>query len=1268
MRYQQYKNRMLKIRKVIDFFYRFRFVFAGALTAIVAASITLDVTKGNITETTEFKIAYQYGEEIECSGSAFMGNVTYEFRKKGDTEWSEEKPIYPGQYEARAKSKGSHGYKYSEESSFTISPYHTLFKVKESNINFGDDSPELVYDILPGDRLDENYIVEYADKTVKETKASIKRESLKIYNKDNVDVTSCYDILTDDTDIVFVPQKLTFNFVTPSAYTFTGDEDHPFTADEYNVTGNIYYDAQPVITGGVRRVAVGSEKNSHNIRIVDAQGNDYTANYDITIKDSTVTVNKAAAITITSSSPEKTYDDEPFNDSDFSYSCPGLLTNIHEITDVVYANRDVKTCSEANSIQNTFTYKIRDKRTGNEIDPLDYYQGVNVSYGTIKINKVPITINTPTINHTFDNKEVLGYKEGDEINYTGTLVGEDFIKVDSFPTKTVPGKYSNDYVCHVYRKMMVGSVLQDVDVSSNYDIKYSKGDINISVEPLVIKFDGRDLPYNGEAQMVYQNDNYGFIASGALPTGWTYSARVYNNLNELNPFTMTDVLANDNTYSANEEQVRLILWDEHGNPVQDSLSPQNDDIYKVDKVVSHNNDSNCDITFVFEESKVTKVDLAVTLTDFADLEYNQQTLEERLNLQSRVSSVGLQGDDEVIVSYSDNSQKTIKDAKATSYSLGLNVEVFNSINHQPTGGNYNITCNGNPLDGPVYSPIKINRKKVTIHTPDIDMVYSDSNIIPIKDIDFSSVEVFDEYGYPIDDLEVSFNTNKVYTAPVVNACSRTYTCFEDTDLIISNKTTHDILHKNGVLDNYDITLIEDGQLEITKRLIEIYQVDDESKDHIFYDGLDHGVFNGSNEIDYTHEDNDQEIGLLESQNHSLDIGSGKYKNTANNPGGASTFGYGVSDKVAYYGITIYKGGEDVTGNYDIQFPDEYIYINIIKKRISIESGSSKKVFDGNALDLYTEYDADEWVDIDQMKAAQFTYTVTRYDEKTGDYVNANLDEGDKVQVKKTVPAILEDSKNVGNHTNEFEWRVVDKQGNPKETGFYNVFPHYGTLEVKKLYIDFSIDNREKEYDSNNITFPNGDAIDAGYDGYQTNVTEYTREKGILLEYRPVNDPADPAKVIPFNKTAFESNFKVVARIYKGSYEKFYLANSDNPADPNYYAYRFSIETYLYLSGTETIYDVTSNVEMSFTNATLNYRVTKPRIELKRTMVTTTLELRILVGTLRANDTLYFGTEKFTTQLGKKPRVWASEFNRANVHIYRNDDPSDEVTDCYYIVM
>ena len=77
MRYQAYKNKMLKIRKVMNFFYAFRFVFIGAAVATAATITTLDLTKGNITESSDFEESYIYGQEITYSGSAFMTLEVY---------------------------------------------------------------------------------------------------------------------------------------------------------------------------------------------------------------------------------------------------------------------------------------------------------------------------------------------------------------------------------------------------------------------------------------------------------------------------------------------------------------------------------------------------------------------------------------------------------------------------------------------------------------------------------------------------------------------------------------------------------------------------------------------------------------------------------------------------------------------------------------------------------------------------------------------------------------------------------------------------------------------------------------------------------------------------------------------------------------------------------------------------------------------------------------------------------------------------------------
>ena len=1251
MRYQQYKNKMLRIRKVIDFFYRFRFVFAGAIAAIVATSIVLDTTRGNIIETSSFEKTYKYGEPITYSGSAFMGKVTYEFRRKGEEEWSEETPKYAGEYEARAKSQGSHGYKYSAETTFKIEPYETTFTIKNDRINFGDESPELAYTLLPGDRLEETYKVDYLDKTAETTTASINTQSLKIFNSDNVDVTDCYTITTESKDITFIPQVLTFTFTDPGAFTYTGNVNEPFTGDEYEVSGSIFYGAHPVISGGISTTEVINERNHHNISIIDDEGNDYTANYDFVINENWITVNKAPALSIFSPSLTQTYNGKPFSADKFtadSLIVNGLLSDVHEITDVVFDNTDVKECSEAKNIDNSFTYSIRDKSTGEVINPRLYYQDVLVDFGKINIEPISITVHSPNIDHIFDYKQVFGYEEGvSEPTYDGDLIAGDMLKVVTFPTEQIPGKYANDYKCEVHREVMVDGILQEINVSNNYDIHYDLGDININVVPLVIQFDGQDLTYDGAPHKVYKNDNQGHIVSGYLQPGWTMSATVYDSLNTYDPFNMETVLGEGQSYKADETKVEIYIWDEYGNPMTD--------YYRIDKTTSTSNNENCDVTFIFGESHINKAVLNITVEDFDDIVYNNLTLEDNLDLSSRVHSSGLQGDDIITVDYGTSSQKNIKDASETSYSVGLNIQVVNKYSGVPTGGNYKIEYD---RAEPITASVKIHRKYVKIYTPDLEMVYRDSNIIPQREIDFSGVVVYDEYGDPIDDLTVSYNKNKNYTAPDVSVGTYTYNSFSKDDLIISYKG--DVVHQNGVLDNYDIDLIYAGTIKITQRPLDIYQTIDETKDHIFYDGENHGVFTGSAEVDYSRQQGDNDEGLIDG--HTLTFENPYYKNTANGPGEAAQYGKDVGDKVAYFGTTVSNSEGEVTPNYEIHFFDDYFNINIIKKKIDIYSGSSKKVFDGAAFDLYTEYNEDQWVDITDMKDSQFRYEVTRYDETKNDYVNANLDGKDRVQVKKTKADILSASSEVGSHTNEFEWRVVDENGVEIARDHYNVVEHYGVLEVKKLTIDLYTNNREKEYDSQNITYPDqATSIDSA-DALEFSITTNSFEQGVRLEYRPVYDidGEDPTKIIPFNQTAFESRFQVRADIYKGDYPKFYLALSD--------PYWFNVVTNIYLKGTNTLYDNTSNVQLSFYSANLSYRVTKVRIELQQTRLTSTLELRILIGSLKADDVLYFGSEKHTAQLGRKPRQWESEFSRENVHIYRNGNFADEVTDCYYIVM
>ena len=1266
MRYQQYKNKMLRIRKVIDFFYRFRFVFAGIIVAIVAGSITLDVSKGSITETTEFQMSYVYGEQITYSGSAFMGTVTYEFRKKGedDSAWSEETPTKPGQYEARAKSRGNHGYKYSKESSFEIKPYETTFSIKDDSINYGNDQPELNYTLLPGDRFDkDSYKVNYADLTKVTTTASIDKDTLKIFNSNDEEVTDCYAITTEEKEITFIPEKLVFTFDDEEPFTYTGDEENKFTADVYHLTkGEIKYDQHEVLLDRKYGFNPDTFKNEHTFAIRDDEGNDYTDNYIIDCEENTIVVNKAAPLVITSSPLVKTYNNERFAANQFTIaSIEGLLDNVHEILpeDIVFANTELKTCDEAKAVKykNSFTFKVRDRYTHEEIDPYDYYEDVIINEGEFRIEPIPVTIKSPNISTIFNNKDIKGYNvEEDEIQYVGDLLSGDFPKVESYPVVKEPGKYENHYTCGIYRKQIIDEIEQDVAVSSNYDIHYDYGEINVNITPITIKFTGRTVDYNGEDQYVYTNSNSGAIVSGSVPSGWTYSAKVFENLDTLKPFMMKTVPGeNEEKYKANESNVLFEIWDDEGKPMND--------YYDVDYDPNHSNDENCNVLFEFEESTVERINLNITVSDFGEFTYNNKTLVDNLNLDDHVVAEGLMETDKVDVSFGEKEQEAIKNANLDDpedfYNIGLNIKIINKESKLSTAGNYNTTYNREPTN----ASVRINKKHVTVYTPNTEKYYDGTKDLDLNDIQFTDIR--DEENNPITDLTVGFNKNKKYEAPSANAGTYVYTSFDKDDLTISYKGQ--VVHNGDTLDNYVIDLVETGEVQIKKRPMSIYQ-DPNTIDHIFYDGAGHGVFTNSEEIKYTLEAKDQ--GLLSSQHHALVFNNPQSKDIANDPGigSGSYYGEGEPDLIEYFGVDIIDTDHDnnsVKNNYQLTFTNDYVRINLLKKHIAIQSGYLKKVFDGAVCDLYAGMPANTWIDLSTMDTSQFGHSVTFYDENKGNYVNTSLDANHRIQVKVNIdPDDLDNSRNVGTHTNYYEWRVVKKVGNEDivlPNDYYIVGAEYGDYKVSKLNINVYRDERIKEYDAQDITYP--DRITSiGYDAQQIGTQEeaYTREKGVYLSFNNVLDTetADPNDLVPFNKSVFYDNFTVRAMLNK-------------PASilGGYYhvgVYTFDVDFAVCYRTSGVEYNETDNVELNIKNLSLKYTVTQVYIKFVQTVISGDLEMRILKGTLADGDVLYFGTERYTAALGKKPRKWAASFELSNVHIYRNGNLDDEVTDCYQI--
>lgn len=1012
MRYQQYKNKMLKIKKVLMTVHHLRFVVIGVTVAIVASAITLDSIKGNITESSDFATTYYYGDKITYSGKAIMSDVSFEFKKDGTNEWNSEVPQYVGSYQARAKSNGSHGNKYSKISNFEIKPLDTPIKIAVDRIDFGNDSPKLSYSLINNDVLQSDYKVTYADLTLNHTEASIDLNTLHVLDKNNKDVTYCYNFIPDNNnvkEIDFNKSRISVKFAQTSARSYDGNY---YSEDSYELgSGVLYYGAKINIEGGISVCDIGTHNNNHSVKILSEDGNkDYSANYDIDLMDNTIVINKANAIIVTTSSAEKTYDDQPFDDSVFTYEQQGVLLNGHHLK-VEYLNKDVKNYTAGTL--NAVNVSIVD---ADDNDVSSFYQSLTVNTGTLKINKRHIAISSNNNSYYFDNisKQENGFTYDDDELITGHT-----INLITSVSVNNPGTHQNVQTYTITRDS------DNEDVSNNYVIETNPGTLTIEKKKLKFNFESQSIDYDGNYHNVFANGNKATLDNeylDNLPDGWTYDVSVSNSMRYYE----------EDGFSADELDVVIHLYDAEGNDVTS--------FFTVDTTVSDSNNDSCDVTFDFPTSYINKINLDITTIDFGDYIYDDNVVNSIVNVNDLVSSTGLISGDELMVDYqTSNVNNPGSTRNVGDYSFNLSYSVRNA-SYVDVSSCYNWEFHNKQ-----NYEISILKKDITIHTPNANKIYDATNVIPSL--------IFADGP---DGEKITYNKSKTYTCENANVGVYTYD-FDVADITIS-------LNNRDVTNNYNINFVKDGQFIINKRPLTISQKQG-TTDYIYFDNEFHGVFDGSNEV--VIESQGTNKGLLNG--HTLSFVNERKTSTAWDDL-YYWYAYPALDNNEYFGTTIYDANSNVvTDNYEITYQSS-IHVNIIKKTINISISSAydskKKVFDGDPLDLNPSKEAGVFYNIADF-GSYYNYSITGYDGQT-----VALNSGHRIVVTKTREDIIQSSMYAGTYTNYYDYKVVDSNDNDVSS-YYDIYVSYGTLTTYKLGINAYCGNNSKEYNSQEFAAPTG---------------------------------------------------------------------------------------------------------------------------------------------------------------------------------------------------
>ena len=271
-------------------------------------------------------------------------------------------------------------------------------------------------------------------------------------------------------------------------------------------------------TGGPVNVGTGTSTPSAAV-IVDAKGNDVTANYNITYSGAEVTVSKySGEVVITAKDATKPYDGSALTASN-DVTVSGLLGS-----DTV----DATVSGEATVPGKDGAAKIGDyvikNAAGEKVN--DNYANIKLVDGKLSVTKRDITVTTGSDSKAYD-KTALTTKADDYSIISGSLVSGQKLTLTLSGTQTDPGSSKNT----VKEGSLKISDEQGRDYTAYYNVTIKEGTLEVTgvkVIEISIKATSAKKVYDGTELTANSYD----VISGALESGDTleveYSGSITN--------------------------------------------------------------------------------------------------------------------------------------------------------------------------------------------------------------------------------------------------------------------------------------------------------------------------------------------------------------------------------------------------------------------------------------------------------------------------------------------------------------------------------------------------------------------------------------------------------------------------------------------------------------------------------------------------------------------------------------------------------------------
>ncbi|MBQ3360701.1 MAG: LPXTG cell wall anchor domain-containing protein, partial [Prevotella sp.] len=838
----------------------------------------------------------------------------------------------------------------------------------------------------------------------------------KIVNADGDDVTASYDIKYVNGSLEVTKRSLTITAATDSK-TYDGT---PLTNDGYEAEGLAEGDEVDEVTVTGSQTKAGSSDNvPSDAKIVNADGDDVTANYDITYVNGTLTVAKKGdvVVTITEHSGTYTYDGTEKTVTGYDVS---ISTDLYTENDFTFSGTDSVSGTEAG----TYDMELKASDFTNINDDFETVTFTIVD-GTLKIDPLAVTITAASDTKVYDGTALTN--DG----YTNT----DLAKGDKIDSVTVTGSQTN-----VGKSDNVASDAKIVnadgkDVTASYDITYVKGSLEVTKKAVTVTaasdtkvYDGTPLTNsNAEAEGLAKGDTMESVTVTGSQTVVGTSANVPSAAKFVNA-DGDDVTANyDITYTSGTLEVtqkELTITANSDTKVYDGTPLTNDgytntDLAKGDKIdsvtvtgsqtVAGSSDN------VASDAKIVNAD-GDDVTASYKITYVKGTLE----VTQKELTVTAASDTKVY----DGTPLTNSNAEATGLAEGDKMDSVTVTGSQTVAGSSDNTASDAKIVNAAGDDVTASYK-ITYVAGILEVTKRDVTITAASDEKVYDGKALTNDGFTADGLAEGDTATATVIGSQTNAGESPNVA---SDAKIVNAAGDD------VTASYNITYV-DGTLKVTPYTDKVTVTITGNSDTETYDGTEKIVegytVSIDNELytvdDFTFSGNDEASGTTAGE-YEMGMKPGDFQNISEN---FTNIEFVVNDGI----------------------------LTIEAKAITITAASDEKVYDGKAL-------------------------------TNDDYTVETLAEGDKVDSIK-----VEGSQtNAGSSDNvPSEAKIVNAAGDDV-TSSYDITYVNGTLTVTpytdKITVTINGNTDEVEYDGHEHTVE-GYTVDIDNDLYTEDDFEFT---------------------------------------------------------------------------------------------------------------------------------------------------------------------------------